>query len=106
MNIETIKNSKFGKLLRRIAGEETGAVMMEYVIIAVLIAAAVAVGAWYFGRTVNNEFRVASHGMAGDDTQAQEMQNKSQEAVQKQDEAARNAQKEYIKTSDEAAADL
>ena len=104
--IERAKNSCVGKVIRRVMGEETGAVMMEYVIIAVLIAAAVAVGVWYFGRTINNEMRVASHGMAGDDEKAQEMQKKSQENIEKQDEAARNAQKEYIKTSNETAADL
>ena len=38
--INRMKNSAFGKILRRIAGEATGAVMMEYVIVAVLIAAA------------------------------------------------------------------
>ena len=99
-------NGRFGRFLRRVAGEETGAVMMEYVIIAVLIAAAVAVGAWYFGRSVNNEFRVASHGVTADDTQAQAMQKKAQENVEKQDKAAIKAQKEYIKTANETAADL
>lgn len=106
MNIEKIKTSKFGRLVCRVLGEETGAVMMEYVIIAVLIAAAVAVGAWYFGRSVNNEFRVASDGVTGNDTQAQIDQKKAQDNVKKQEEAARKAQKEYIKTSNESAADL
>ena len=103
---QKMMNSKVGKLLRRIVGEETGAVMMEYVIIAVLIAAAVAVGAWYFGRSVNNEFRVASDGVTGNDTQAQTDQKKAQENVKKQDAAAIKAQKEYIKTANESAADL
>lgn len=104
--IERAKKSFFGRIVCRMMGEENGAVMMEYVIIAVLIAAAVAVGAWYFGRTVNNEFRVASHGVAADDTSAQEAQKNTQDKVQGQDEAARNAQKEYIKTKDESKADL
>lgn len=106
MNIEKIKNSKFGKILRRFVGEESGQAMMEYVIIAVLIAAAVAVGVWYFGRSVNNELRVASDGVTGNDIQAQADQKKAQDNVKKQDDAAKKAQKEYIRTANESAADL
>ena len=58
-------NSKFGKLLRRLVGEETGAVMMEYVILAVLIAAAAVAGIIYFSRTLNEQTAAASAGMAG-----------------------------------------
>lgn len=104
--IKRAQNSVIGRICRRVMGEETGAVMMEYVILAVLIAAAVAVGAWYFGRSVNNEMRVASHGVTGDDTSAQSAQAKAQENVTKQDDAAKTAQKAYIKTSDESAADI
>ena len=39
------------------------AVMMEYVIVAVLIAAAVVVAVMVFGRTVKDEFNVASTSM-------------------------------------------
>lgn len=39
------------------------AVMMEYVIVAVLIAAAVVVAVMVFGRTVKSEFNVASTAM-------------------------------------------
>jgi len=106
MNINAIKNSKFGKMLRRIVGEETGAVMMEYVIIAVMIAAAVAVGAWYFGRSVNNEFRVASHATVGGHDTAKTTQDNAQGAVAGQDESARQAQKDMIELKDNSSADL
>ena len=106
MNINKIKQSRFGRIVCRMFGEERGAVMMEYVIVAVLIAAAVAVGAWYFGRSVNNEFRVASHGVTGDDISAQEAQDNAQKNVSAQDAAAKGAQKNYIQTADEDAADL
>ena len=42
--VERAKKSFVGKIVCRAMGEETGAVMMEYVIVAVLIAAAVAAG--------------------------------------------------------------
>ena len=104
--ITRAKNSLVGRICRRVMGEETGAVMMEYVILAVLIAAAVAVGAWYFGRSVNNEMRVASHGVTGDDVNAQSAQLSAQGNVQKQDNAAKTAQKAYINTANEAAAHI
>lgn len=106
MNISKIRKSRFGRLICRVFGEESGQAMMEYVIIAVLIAAACAVGVWYFGRSVNNEMRVASHGVTGDDTQAQAMQQNAQSKVKGQDNTARKAQKGYIKTEDESKADL
>jgi len=62
-----MKNTKFGKFIRRIAGEETGAVMMEYVIVAVLIAAACVVAIAYFGKTIvgqTNAAAQATHGNA------------------------------------------
>ena len=46
--IQRIKNSKFGRLLCRIVGEDTGAVMMEYVLVAMLIAAATVAAVAYF----------------------------------------------------------
>lgn len=67
---QKMMNSKFGKLLRRLVGEETGAVMMEYVIIAVLVAAAAVVGIIYFSRTMNEQGAAASAAMAGQTKEA------------------------------------
>ena len=63
-------NSKFGKLLRRLVGEDTGAVMMEYVIVAVLVAAAAVVGIIYFSRTMNEQGAAATEAMAGQTKEA------------------------------------
>ena len=101
-----LMNSKFAKLLRRIGGEETGAVMMEYVIVAVLIAAAVAVGAWYFGRSVTNEFSVASHAVTGDNTGAYKAEHEAQDALGAQDAAARTQQKQFINADTEDSGDI
>ena len=67
---QKMMNSKFGKLLRRLVGEETGAVMMEYVIIAVLVAAAAVVGIIYFSRTMNEQGAAASAAIAGQTKEA------------------------------------
>ena len=47
---QRIKKSRLGRLLCRIVGEDTGAVMMEYVLVAMLIAAATVAAVAYFGR--------------------------------------------------------
>jgi len=59
------KNTKLARILRRLFGEETGATMMEYVILAVMIAAAVTAAAIYFGNSAKNQFNVANDAMVG-----------------------------------------
>ena len=53
---------KTKKILCRLAGDRTGGVMMEYVILAVLIAAAVVVAVAMFGKTIVGMFDVAGKG--------------------------------------------
>lgn len=52
------KNSFLGRALRRLLGEETGAVMMEYIVIALLIAAAAVVAVGVFGSATGGMFAV------------------------------------------------
>lgn len=47
---------KFNRILKRVAGEERGATMIEYGIIAALIAIVVAVGATTVGTKANSKF--------------------------------------------------
>ena len=63
---QKMMNSRFGKFLRRLVGEETGAVMMEYVIVAVLIAAACVIGVAMFGKNIVGMFGVAAKGAGGE----------------------------------------
>lgn len=53
------------RVLRRLLGDEVGGVMMEYVILAVLIAAAVVVAVAMFGKTLVGMFDVAAKGATG-----------------------------------------
>jgi len=70
MNRLTLKNkmkkSVLGRVFCRLVGEDRGAVMMEYVIVAVLIAAAVAAGVAYFGQDLVKMFGVAGKAATGD----------------------------------------
>ena len=65
MNKKMLKNSKVGRVICRLLGEETGATMMEYVILAVMIAAAVTAAAIYFGNHGKDQMNVAAASMGG-----------------------------------------
>ena len=55
------KNSFLGRMLRRLAGEEKGAVMMEYIVLGLLIAAVAVVAVGYFGTTITQMFAALTH---------------------------------------------
>ena len=63
--VKSMKNTRLGKLVCRLMGEEKGAVMMEYVIVAVMIAAAVALGAYFFGATILDFFGIGQQSITG-----------------------------------------
>ena len=56
MHLSRAKKSLCGRVLRRIAGEEKGAVAMEYIVIALLVAAAVVGLVMVFGGNLRNMF--------------------------------------------------
>lgn len=58
--------SRVKKVLCRLAGDRAGGVMMEYVILAVLIAAAAVVAVMYFGRGVVTNLSTSTHAMSGE----------------------------------------
>lgn len=65
------RRTRLGRLLCKVAGDKTGAIMMEYVILAVLIAAAAVVAVAMFGKTIVGMFSVAGKGATGDHSGAQ-----------------------------------
>ena len=60
-------------------GEEKGAVMMEYVIVAVLIAGACVVAVAMFGKTIVGMFDTAAKGATGDHSGAQQTLQQTQQ---------------------------
>ena len=73
------KKTAAGKLICRLLGEEKGAVMMEYVIVAVLIAAACVVAVAMFGKTIVGMFDVAAKGASGDHSGAKTSLDQTQQ---------------------------
>lgn len=98
--IERAKKSFVGRIVCRIMGEEKGAVMMEYVIVAVLIAAAVAVGAWFFGKDILNMFGVGGRAATGQVDEARKLQDAAQTESKRGHEQATTQEKKFIKTSE------
>ena len=54
--IERAKRTLFGRIVCRLLGEQTGAVLMEYVVLGVLVVAAVVGAVIMFGGTISNAF--------------------------------------------------
>ena len=70
-------NSFVGRVLRRLLGEENGAVMMEYIVVGLLIAAACVVAVAAFGTTITSMFGSIATSMTGDHQTAITQQNKA-----------------------------
>ncbi len=65
-------NSFVGRILRRLVGEETGTVMMEYIVIGLLIAAVAVVAIGYFGNGITSMFTALNQVVAAQPTAAGE----------------------------------
>ncbi len=63
--LERVQNTKIGRFLCRVLGEENGAVAMEYVIIGLLVAAAVVAIVMIFGNTISGMFGDMAKAMSG-----------------------------------------
>ena len=74
-------NSFAGRLLRRLCGEENGAVMMEYIVVGLLIAAAAVIAISAFGQTITQMFASLGASLTGDHATATELQNTAQASM-------------------------
>jgi len=68
--VKWAKKSTLGRALCRLFGDEAGGVMMEYVILAVLIAAAVVVAVMFFGKNIKKGFNAMGQTVAGESGKA------------------------------------
>ncbi len=77
--IERAKRTKFGRFLCKVLGDQTGAVAMEYVVIALLVAAAVVGVVMVFGSRIANMFTQSTKALttkeSGMATLAEEVQS-------------------------------
>ena len=94
--MKNIKSSKFARILKRVFGDDTGAVMMEYVLVAMLVAAATVAAVSYFGRDTQGMFGVIGRAIWGASDKAIEMR---EQGVDDSIDANAQAQQEGGKTS-------
>lgn len=80
-NVARAKKHLLGRMLCRMAGDQKGAVMMEYVIVAVLIAAASVMAVAIFGKAIVGMFGVATKGATGEHTAAESMRTDVKDAA-------------------------
>lgn len=71
MNIKSLKATRLGRAMARILGDENGAVMMEYVVLAVLLVAAVVGAVIAFSGRIQNQFKAAGEAAGGQTTTAE-----------------------------------
>ncbi len=63
--ITRAKRTAVGRAMCRVCGDEAGGVMMEYVILGLLVAAAVVVAVMYFGKNIKLGFNAMGQATAG-----------------------------------------
>lgn len=78
-----------GRVLRRLLGEEKGVVMMEYIIVGLLIAAACVIAVAFFGHNITGMFGSLGSSVQGNPQAADEQQQKMQ---RNQDDNVKNSQ--------------
>ena len=83
--LRRVMSTRLGRLFCRLVGEQTGAVMMEYVVVGVLVVAAAVAIVLVFGKNIRNQFAVMSKGVVGNAsgaaTQAKDNYDKNDTAV-------------------------
>lgn len=68
---KTVTKSFVGRMLRRLLGEENGAIMMEYIVLALLIASVAVVAVATFGSHITGLFGVVGLSASGRSSAAQ-----------------------------------
>jgi Flp pilus assembly pilin Flp len=69
--IERAKRTLVGRIVCRLFGDQTGAVLMEYVVLGVLVVAAAVAMVALFGKEIRHKFLVMIHATDNDQEQVQ-----------------------------------
>ena len=102
--IERAKRTKFGRFLCALMGDQCGAVAMEYVVIALLVAAAVVGVVMVFGSRIANMFTQSTQALSVKESEMADLASQVQESretdkgrveeMQKQGDVIRGTSKE------------
>ncbi|MEY4917520.1 MAG: hypothetical protein RL616_1433 [Verrucomicrobiota bacterium] len=92
--IRIAKRTWLGRTFCRLAGDRTGAVMMEYVILGVLIAAAATLAAIFFGKGIVGSFTTMTHATTGQTDSAKTDAKANQDSADKAKTDSEKARKD------------
>lgn len=94
MNIKSLKATRFGRVMARLLGEEKGAVLMEYVVLGVLIVAAVVGAVIVFGNRNRDALGTMTDAIGGQtESAAQKQEAGTQRGTQGQADAEARGQR-------------
>lgn len=79
--LKRAKSTLFGRILCRLVGEQTGAVMMEYVVIGVLVVAAAVAMVQLFGGGIRKQFDAMIQALFGRPDKAAEVVNEGRTKI-------------------------
>lgn len=88
LRITRAKKTLVGRMICRLCGEENGAVMMEYVMLGVLIAAAAVVAVTVFGKNIVAMFNTSTQAMSGNTQKATTTRDNQTKTAQTDAQAA------------------
>jgi len=81
LRIARAKRTAFGRFLCRLVGEQTGAVMMEYVVLGVLVVAAVVGMVVLFGDNIQTNFKIMIYTLTGNQAKIQQIRNEQRQTT-------------------------
>ena len=93
-----LQKTLLGRTLRRLAGEEKGAVMMEYVVLGVLLVAAVVGAVIVFSRGTGNACDIMTKTVAGDPNAAKDAAESARTEAGEGTEQSDNFRHEVVNT--------
>jgi Flp pilus assembly pilin Flp len=80
--IRMAKHTRLGRIVCRLAGDRTGAVLMEYVILGVMIAAAATLAVIFFGKQIVGSFTTMNNATSGNTKAAEQQATANQQTAQ------------------------
>ena len=79
---KVMKKTRLGRMAGRLLGEEHGAVMMEYVVLAALLVAAVVGAVIVFGNRIRSGINASTQALGGNTDTAQQIQSAANTGAQ------------------------
>lgn len=88
MRLAKAKHTRFGRFICRLFGDEAGQALMEYVVLGVLVVAAVVALVSLFGENIGYNFRIMMYSLMGDQAKVEELKKEQLEKTKEKEKKA------------------